>query len=133
MASPKSVGRSGVNTTFRTGTGLRYPVWKVILDFAKCSRHFEVATTRKSERTVVILQVNSQVGTNSEWLCLAKGPRLWRAKGPNIQVPGRGLLPHSMSWPYDTQPWLVRCVHPPRVALCCRMVQCVAVYCRVQN
>jgi len=34
-ASPKSVGRSGVNATFRTGTGLRYPVWKVILDFCR--------------------------------------------------------------------------------------------------
>jgi len=70
MASPKSVGRSGVNATFRTGTGLRYPVWKVILDFARCSRHLEVATTRKLERNVVILQVNSLVGTNSEWLGL---------------------------------------------------------------
>jgi len=66
MASPKSVGRSGVNATFKTGTGLRYPVWKVILDFARSSHHPEVATTHKSERNVVILQVNSLVGTNSE-------------------------------------------------------------------
>ena len=70
MASPKLVGRSGVNAIFRTGTGLRYPVWKVILNFARCFRHLEVATTCKSERTLVILQVNSLVGTNSEWLGL---------------------------------------------------------------
>jgi len=70
IASPKSVGRSGVNATFRTGTGLRYPVCKVILDFVRCSHHLEVATTRKSERNVMILQVNSLVGTNSEWLGL---------------------------------------------------------------
>jgi len=68
MASPKSVGRSGVNAIFRTGTGLRYPVWRVILDFAKCYRHLKVATTHRSERSVVILQVNSE--TNSEWLGL---------------------------------------------------------------
>ena len=76
MASPKpeSVGYSGVNATFRTGTGLRYTVWKVILDFARCSRHLEVATTRKSERNVVILQVNSLVGTNTE--CLGLCPDL---------------------------------------------------------
>ena len=64
-ASPKSVGCSGVNATFRTGTDLRYPIWKVILNFARCFRHLEVATTCKSERNVMIIQMNSLVGTNS--------------------------------------------------------------------
>ena len=30
-----SVARTGANATFRNGAALRYPVWKVILDFAK--------------------------------------------------------------------------------------------------
>jgi len=30
------VARTGANATFRNGAALRYPVWKVILDCAKC-------------------------------------------------------------------------------------------------
>jgi len=68
--SAKSKGRSGVNVTFRTGTGLQYAVLKVIQDVPKCSRHLEVPTTRKSEQSVVTLQVKSFAGNNSEWLGL---------------------------------------------------------------
>ena len=67
MTFAKSVGRAEVNATFTRGTGLRYQVWRVIQDFAKCSRHLEVPTTRKSERSVVNLQVKSFAVYNSEW------------------------------------------------------------------
>lgn len=65
-----SVDRTGVNATFRNGLALRYPVWKVMGDFINCSRQLEVPATRTSERAHLILQVNSFVGANSEWLAL---------------------------------------------------------------
>jgi len=55
-----------VNATFRTRTGLQYPAWKVIQDFAKCSCHLKVPTTRKSERSIM----NSFAGNSSEWIGL---------------------------------------------------------------
>jgi len=68
---PPSVGRAGVYATFRngtSGTGLRYPVWKVIQGYAECTRILETPTTR--QRIPVIIQVNSLAGSTSEWLTL---------------------------------------------------------------
>jgi len=60
-----SVARTGANATFRNEAALQYPVWKVIHDFAECSRHLEVPTVRRLERSMVA-QVNSLCGPNSE-------------------------------------------------------------------
>ena len=65
-----SVARTGANATFRNGAALQYQVWKLILDFAKCSRHLEVLTVRKLERSHLVVQVNSLSRLNLEWLKL---------------------------------------------------------------
>ena len=65
-----SVARTGANATFRNGAALQFPVWKVILDFVKCSLHLEVPTVRRLERSNLVVQVNSLCGPNSEWLKL---------------------------------------------------------------
>jgi len=48
----------------------------------------------------------------------------------NLQACSRELFPCLMSCPYNTQPWLVRCNHPPlccvRAAICCSVLQCDA-------
>jgi len=38
-----------------------------------------------------------------------------------------GTIAPLMSWPYDTQPWLVRCDDTPCVAVNCSVLQCVVV------
>jgi hypothetical protein len=102
-----SVARTGANATFRNGAALRYPVWKVILDYAKCSRHLEVPTVRKLERSNLVVQVNSLCGPNSEWLKLCADlqhlPRFlakytcarFHASHPHLVPNPVGLLSHQ--------------------------------------
>jgi len=103
MTCAQSWACAEVNATFRTRTGLRYPAWKVIRDFAKCSRHLKVPTTHKLERCVM----NSLAGDSSEWigLCpafvhlpqfLAKnvGARFHASLPPTVSDPN-GLLLHK--------------------------------------
>jgi len=71
-SSNVSVARTGANATFRNGAALRYPVWKVMIDFAKCSRHLEIPTVRRLERSNLVVQVHSLCGPNSEWLKLCR-------------------------------------------------------------
>ena len=40
-----------------------------------------------------------------------------------MQARSRGLFPRLVSWPYNTQPWLVSCDQLP---LCCITPRCVA-------
>jgi len=65
------VAQTGVNAKFQNGAALRYPVWKVILDFANCSCHLEGLTVHTElEQSHLVLRVNSFAGLNLEWLAL---------------------------------------------------------------
>ena len=70
-AVPKSWVRAGVNATFRpgaTGTALRYPVWSVMQDHARCVGHLEIPATRSDTRGRIHIRVKSPSGPNSEWI-----------------------------------------------------------------
>jgi len=92
-----SVARTGADATFRNGAALRYPVWKVILEFAKCSRHLEVPTVCRLERSNLVVQVNSLSGPNSEWLKLC----------PDLQHLPRFLVKYACARFHASHPQLV--------------------------